>query len=167
MNTDRLNSADRLNGDAAFFRVALTRANYKLKFDLWSKCNKCAASDLVRGTGRRIWGVIYQVPDDLIRRETAGERKSLDEIEGEGRNYTRIKIELCLRNGRPVNRTVITYIGRKAARNPKIQTSADYVGHILTGLQNYEMPHGYVAYVKKCVLANNPDLRNSLPLRAS
>jgi hypothetical protein len=167
MDTDRLNSSDRLAGEATFYRVALTRHNYQLKFDLWSKCNKCAAADLVRGSGRRIWGVIYQIPDDLIRRETAGDRKSLDEIEGEGGNYERTAIDLYLRNGRPVSQTVITYIGRKSARKRKIPTSSDYVRHIFTGLDNYDLPDGYVAYVKNRVLANNRDLRSALTICAS
>ena len=167
MDTERLNSSDRLNGEATFFRVALTRDNYQLDFDLWSKCNRCAAADLVGVSGRRIWGVIYEIPDDLVRRETAGERKSLDEIEGEGANYERTKINLCLRNGRPVSQTVITYIGRKSARRPKIQTSSDYVRHIFTGLRAYDMPDGYIAYVENRVLANNPYLRKTPLFRES
>jgi hypothetical protein len=50
----------------------------------------------VAGHGRKIWGVIYDIPDYLIPRKTADakRRKSLDEIEGEGKNYKRVKTKL-------------------------------------------------------------------------
>jgi hypothetical protein len=161
MDADRLNSSKRLNGRATFFRAALTRDNYQLEFDLWSNYNRCAASDLVEGSGRRIWGVIYEIPDDLIRRETAGERKSLDGIEGEGSNYERINIALVFRNGRPVTQNVMTYIGLESAREENIQTSSEYVRHIFKGLKDHSIPKGYINYVKTRVLENVPQLQNT------
>lgn len=59
----RLNSADRLNGRAQVVGRARTRKRFELGFDVWSKGNECAAANIRRSLcGRRIWGVLYQVP---------------------------------------------------------------------------------------------------------
>jgi hypothetical protein len=76
--SERLNANDRLCGDARPVGIAHTQDYYELDFTVWSKKNKCAAADIVPGSGRKIWGVLYEIPDYLIRRETSGKRKSLD-----------------------------------------------------------------------------------------
>src|SRR5258708_7126328 len=56
--------------------------------------------------------------------DTAAPLKSLDAIEGEGSNYSRIKIALRDPNGRPIE-GAITYVG--LTRKAGIQTPAEYV----------------------------------------
>src|SRR5438105_4280889 len=86
-----LNSGKRLRGDAQFITIAETVHHYELAFDVWSKNRRCAACDIRPKAGSRVWGVIYDVPDWLIARDTASARgrKALDAIEGEGTNYCR------------------------------------------------------------------------------
>jgi Gamma-glutamyl cyclotransferase, AIG2-like len=83
-------------GDAKFLDIAKTVKDLELAFDVWSKRRKCAAANMVRKEGGSVWGVLYEVPDDLIDREKAKARgpKSLDEIEGEGTNYKREFIDV-------------------------------------------------------------------------
>lgn len=138
---------------------AVTQDDYEFEFDIWSEADGGrAAADIVAGNGRKIWGVIYEIPDYLIRRETAKakQRKSLDAIEGEGGNYERVVIKLQWADGRPVAEQVITYIGK--ARRSGIKTTQDYVNHILTGLAEHDFPAEYVSYVKSRILANNPSM---------
>ena len=68
----------------------------------------CAAADIVRKHGGKVWGVLYDVPDYLINRETAKARgrRSFDEIEGEGKNYNRETIKVRRQNGNIVSAAV-------------------------------------------------------------
>jgi gamma-glutamylcyclotransferase (GGCT)/AIG2-like uncharacterized protein YtfP len=156
MSSQRLNSAVRLNGEAKVIGIAYTESNFEFVFDIWSRTNNCAVANLLAGTGRAIWGVLYEVPDGLIRRETAGTRQSLDAIEGEGTNYRRQEVSLRHPDGTIVQSPVITYLG--LYHREGIQTSADYVSHILKGLQDLEVPQDYFEYIKACVVKNNPVL---------
>ena len=84
LSSERINSDSRLKGDARPVGIAYTEDDFELDFSVWSKGNNCAAADIIPGAGRKIWGVIYEIPDYLIERTSAKERdrKSLDAIEG-------------------------------------------------------------------------------------
>jgi hypothetical protein len=158
LSSARLNSATRLNGEARVVGIALTHENHEFEFDIWSRADGGrAASDIVAGRGRKIWGVIYEIPDHLIRRETSGTCTSLDAIEGEGTNYDRVAIKLDWPDGRPVADSVITYVGK--ARQQGITTTWGYVQHIIYGLCEHDMEPEYRKYVIDRILLNNPDLR--------
>jgi cation transport regulator ChaC len=146
LDSTRLNSPTRLQGDAQVVGKAVTQDDYELTFDIWSISEGGrAAADIISGRGIKIWGVIYEIPDFLIRRETAKakQRKSLDAIEGEGSNYERTSIKLNWSDGRSVVETVITYIGK--AHQPDIKTNQQYVDHILRGIKEHDLPPNYVS----------------------
>lgn len=159
LDLHRLNGADRLNGAATFRCTAETIDNFDFVFDLWSKGGKCAAADILNGGLKKIWGAIYVIPDGLIRRETSGSRLSLDAIEGQGSNYQRIYIQLRDKDGQLLPGDVITYVGLPKARRDNIQTTQRYIDHILKGADDWELPEGYIAYLKQQILANNPALQ--------
>ena len=100
----QINSKDRLCGDAKFIGIAETVDDFQLAFDVWSTRRKCAASDIVTSPGNKVWGTLYEVPEFLIERRTAAaqNRKSLDAIEGEGRNYKRETIAARVRRRRRI-----------------------------------------------------------------
>jgi hypothetical protein len=158
LSSNRLNTADRMAGDAHVIGPAVTTDDFELVFDLWSTKNNCAAGDLIRGTGRKIWGVIYQIPDNLVTRSatTPAGRSTMDRVEG--RNYERVKIQLRTTDGKPVDEEVFTYIGRQGSRDPSIRTSLEYVRHYFDGMREHNAPADYVEYVRGVVAANNPDL---------
>lgn len=153
-SSTRLNSAERLRGDAIDLGLVCTEVPFELDFDVWSTGNSCAAADIREGRGRPIWGVLYEVPDYLIHRETSGERKSLDAIEG-GR-YRHRAIRVRRPDGTRVAGEVITY----TVLNPKaeLRTSIEYASHIICGLRAHGAPDEYLAYVKERVITNNSDL---------
>lgn len=165
-NTDsqRLNASDRLRGDARQIGVAYTEDDYELDFTVWSDGNHCAAADIVPGSGRKIWGVLYEVPNYLITRETSRNhnRKSLDEIEGEGTNYRRTPIMLRYPNGSTITVEAITYV--VIERRSGLQTSLEYACHIITGLREHRVPDEYITYVKARIAANNPSLRDNIAM---
>lgn len=155
MSSQRLNAADRLMGDATFSTIAQTAEPHELEFSVWSKGNDCAAASIRKGPGMLLWGVVYEIPDHLVDRRTAGTRKSLDAVEGEGTNYVRREIALILPSGQPINAT--TYIAKNPT--PGLKTSDAYVKHILVGLAEHKIPEEYAAYVKERVRANNPAIK--------
>jgi gamma-glutamylcyclotransferase len=152
----QINSKDRLSGDAKFVGIAETLEDFELAFDVQSARRNCAASDIVRKHGGKVWGVLYEVPDFLIGRKTARahSRKSFDAIEGEGSNYKRETIKVRRQNREIV--PVLTY----TVKCPKsgLKTSTDYVRHIVVGLREHKVPDEYVAKVKTIAAANNPEI---------
>jgi gamma-glutamylcyclotransferase len=155
-----MNNKTRLCGDAKFVDIAETVEDYELAFDVQSTGRGCAASDIVRKAGDKVWGVLYEVPDYLIHRETAKirKRKSFDQIEGEGTNYKREAIQIRRQNGDIA--TALTY----TVNNPKtgLKTNIDYVGHIVRGLRDHKVPDEYIAKVKAIALANNPAITREI-----
>jgi len=150
----QINGKDRLCGDARFIGIAETVDDFQLAFDVWSTNRECAASDIVVSPGRKVWGVVYEVPDFLIERKTAREqnRKSLDAIEGEGSNYTRGEIAVRLKAGKVV--TAITYWAKDP--KPNLTTSLEYVGYIVRGLREHGVCEEYIARVRRLAATNNP-----------
>lgn len=153
----RLNGAERLHGAARVLGRARTRERFMLSFDVWSAQNGCAAANIRRsGRGRTIWGVLYEIPEDLLRRETAPPgRMSLDAIEREGSNYSRRTVAVL--DDRGVELAATTYVVREPREG--LPTAGAYVGHILDGLIESGAPQDYIAYVKRRAVRSNPELR--------
>lgn len=148
----RLNSYDRLRGEARPLGWAETLDNFELQFDVWSFKNNCAASNIVRGGDHSVQGVLYDIPDHLMAKATASllERRSFDEIEGGA--YKRIRITVRDREGNELDAQ--TYV----VRNPKsgLLTSSEYVAHIIRGLREHHASEEYIAKVKRSATTNNP-----------
>ena len=161
MSVARINGKDRLAGAAQPICIARTVEPFDLMFTVWSKFNNCAAADLVPSKmGRSIYGVVYDVPDFLLSRDTAQRqnRRSLDEIEGEGINYVRTTINL-IKDHESTFRG-ITYVVK--VRRTGLKTSFAYVQHILHGLKEHNIPDEYCQYVRSKIIENNSDLRDAL-----
>lgn len=151
-----INGAARLRGDARFVGIAETVEEYELSFDVQSMKRNCAAADIVRKPGSRVWGALYDVPDYLIQRQTAKARgrKSLDQIEGEGTNYRRETIQVRRPDGRMEQ--ALTYL----VMDPQagLKTGIDYVRHIICGLRERGVADEYISRVKHLAIANNPSI---------
>lgn len=161
MSAARLNHADRLAGDAKAIGIARTIEPFELAFTVWSKTNACAAADIVPSkTGRSVYGVVYDIPDFLLSRDTAKKhnRKSLDAIEGEGTNYVRRTIDLFRADGSKLS--AMTYVVRE--RGVGLKTSLAYVKHIFDGLKEHSIPEDYHQYVVSRIVDNNPALQKEV-----
>lgn len=150
----QINSGDRLRGDARSVDIAETLEDFELAFDVQSAGRGCAAADIVRKHGGKVWGVLYEVPDFLIGRETAKAhgRRSFDAIEGEC--YKRETIKVRRQNGDIV--PALTYTVKDPT--PGLKTNIDYVRHIVGGLREHKVADEYIAKVKAIAAANNPDI---------
>jgi hypothetical protein len=150
-STARLNSPERLGGAAHVVGLARTIDDYDLDFTYFSRGNACAAADLVHGR-QRIYGVLYDIPDDRVFRHLGRETsKTLDQIEGNGYHREEIGVEL-IQDGRQMSATTYVVVDRKAG----LKTTAHYVKHIVDGLRSHGAPPAYVEYVKRRAAANNP-----------
>lgn len=161
MSAARLNHANRLAGDAKAIGIARTVEPFELAFTVWSKTNACAAADMIPSkTGRSVYGVVYEIPDFLLSRDTARKhnRKSLDAIEGEGTNYVRRAIDLFKADG--LRLSAMTYVVKE--RGTGLKTSLAYVKHILDGLKEHCIPEEYRQYVVSRIIDNNPDLQKEI-----
>jgi len=110
---------------------AETIDNYQLKFDVWSRSNGCAAADLVCGGDFPAQGVLYEVPDNLMSRDSApAGRRSFDAIEGDA--YVRRSIAVKRRDGTIVEAQTYVVLTPQTG----LLTSADYVAHIIEASVN-------------------------------
>lgn len=156
----QINGKDRLKGDAKFISTAETFDDYELVFDVFSNGRHCAAADIVRKPGSKVWGVLYEIPEYLIGRGTAEARgrKSLDAIEGEGKNYERREINVRTPGGEVV--TALTY----TVKNPRagLKTDIDYVRYIVVCLRERGIPGEYIDKVKSIASANNVEIADDV-----
>ncbi len=158
MSSARLNSEKRLAGDAKHVGVAYTKEDHEFHFPVWSQGNNCAAASITPSpTGRKIFGVLYEVSESLVDRQKAKaiDRKPLDAIEGEGTNYSRTTIEVLLEDNTIVLAT--TYVARSC--ETEVKTNKGYATHILNGAKENNAPDEYIDYLILRITNNNPDLK--------
>ena len=157
-STSQINSDDRLCGDAKFIDIARTDRDFELAFDVHSKKRGCAASDIVESPGQKVWGVLYDVPEYLMSKDTAMAqgRRSFDEIEGS--KYRRETIVVRRPNGEAVE--AITY--RVIAPQKGLKTNIAYVQHIIAGLREHGIDAAYITKMMEIAAANNPDIAEAV-----
>jgi hypothetical protein len=152
-DASRLNAPERLSGRARDLGRAETADEFEIAFDVWSQGNACAASDLVAvpGTGLRVWGVLYEIPTDLIRGRRNDGCRTLEQIEG--RRYGERQIRVRKSCGEEVDAT--TFLVKPQERQTGLWTRADYVRHIVTGLRTHEVREDYVEHVIDIAIRTN------------
>ena len=133
-----INSPDRLRDEAKFVDIAETVEDIELAFDVWSSKRGSAASDIVRKLGGKVWGVLYEIPDYLIGRETAKahQRKSFDASKVRARTTSERRSRFAGLNGDDRVRSDLTVKSPK----PGLKTNIDYVRHIVYGLREHKVP---------------------------
>ena len=128
-----------------------------MDFNVYSNNRDCAAADIVKSDNKTVWGVLWEIPDNLLCRETVPDgKKSFDEIEGEGINYQRFWLPVKRQNGDIV--IALTYI----VREPKKYPSIDYIKLIIQGLREHKVPNRYINELKQIVIKKNPSFKNKI-----
>lgn len=155
-STARLNSEVRLQGEAISLGLAITEESFDMDFTCFSRENGCAAADLIRNGARRIFGVLYEIPEQRVLRVRSDGLRTLDEIEGEGSAYIRTTVRVTRVQSEREPVEAVTYLVKTP--RPGLRTCAGYVHHILAGLREHRAPEAYVAYVKERIVRNNPAL---------
>jgi len=156
-SVERLNGSTRLNGAARVVGIAETVEDYSLVFDAWSDGNRCAASDLVRTPGQKVWGVLYEIPREFVFGRRTDKRKTLEQIEGP--KYQPVRIRVRRQNG--VEHEALTFVVRDNDKQQRLLTSIEYLGYIVRGLREQGVSEDYIATVKGIAIANNPAIRDA------
>lgn len=157
MSDERLNSFERLNGTAKKIGIAQTVENFEFDFTVWSKFNNCAVSDLVPNIGRKIFGVLYAIPDERVYRTLCpvGEN-CLDQIEGEAKKYVRQIIKVSIIDKNNIIENAVTYLVK--SKSYGLLTTIEYTSHIIRGLKSNNIPSEYIDYIINRIKHNNPKL---------
>jgi len=148
--TGRINSPRRLKGDARPIERAQTVDDYDIAFDVYSDTNQCAAADLIPTPGRKAWGVLYEIPDNLVRGNKK-DRKTLAQIEGP--RYEEKNIRVCKPNGDVVD--AVTYLVRASDCRNDVATTVWYVSWIVYGLREHHVPEEYINHVQEVAIETN------------
>ena len=98
-----LNSSERLEGAARSLGLAYTQKSFDLAFTHYSSTNRCGTADLVPNGSRRIYGVLYEIPEDRVYRSSSTGPRTLDEIEGECSAYCRTQISVIAADPPPTS----------------------------------------------------------------
>lgn len=159
----RLNGPRRLNCHASVQGPAETVDDYDICFDVDSKTNRCAASDLVPVNGRKAWGVLYEIPDEFIRGKRNDGQKTLTQVEGS--RYEEKDIAVRRRDGEIAQAK--TFLVRPDERRSGLTTGVWYVSWIVYGLREQGVPEPYIAHVIDVALVTNeqagdPEKQNEL-----
>lgn len=150
MSPDRLNSPKRLSGQASPISAARLDG-WGIRFDLYSKTNASAVTNIVPAPGEHVMGVVYEMPKTALAK--------MDEIEGvrpDGRgNYRRVNVQVtAVPDGDAV--TAVTYIGTEAGRNrfseqplERQAVAPAYFDYLLAGAQQFSFSAQYIDYLRR------------------
>ncbi len=150
MSPARLNGPERLNGQAKAISAARLDG-WGIRFDLNSKTNDSAVTDIVPAPGEHVLGVLFELSEGALA--------VMDRIEGvraDGMgNYQRANVEISVvPSGETV--TAVTYLGTEAGRARCRNGSADrqivkpaYFEHLLAGGRLFDFGTAYVRYLHR------------------
>lgn len=141
----RLNGAERLNGDAIDDGRAQTADECEIAFEVWNRQNGCAAADLLgtKNSGHYAWGVLYRTTDGGLER--------LRQIEGQKYEEKTIGIRSLAEEIKEAK----TFIVKTGDRQQGLWTSATYVGYIVKGLRDHQVPEEYIQRVIDVAIRTN------------
>src|SRR5216683_4807658 len=139
----RLNGPNRLKGRAKDLGRAQTVEDFDIAFDVVSKTNGCAASDLIHTPGRKAWGVLYKLS-----------KKDFEKLKKiEGPRYEEKPIRVIDEKGK--KRKAKTFVVREEERLQGLATSAAYVSWIIYGLREHGVPEDWISHVLDVAVETN------------
>jgi len=121
-------------------------------------------SEAISHRGRKIYGVLYDIPDDRVFRNSQVDWQLLDDIEDEGGTHQRREIQVVLigvpsgYEDKPIS--ALSYCAKKP--EPFLKTELHYVIHLLEGLREFSAPPEYIDYVKFRIIRTTPKLALAL-----
>ena len=141
--TARLNGPNRLKGLAKDLGRAQTVEDFDIAFDVVSKTNGCAASNLIQTPGRKAWGVLYELS-----------KKDLEKLRKiEGPRYEEKSIRVSDKKGK--KRKAKTFVVREKDRRDGLATSAAYISWIIYGLRDHGVPEDWITHVVDVAVETN------------
>ena len=153
MSRTRLNSPERLH-ERARRPVGARLDGWGIRFELYSKGNECAVTNIVEASGEYVMGIVYEVPIRLIY-APKGKRSRMDVIEGaqpNGKgNYERNKINVVTAREKKI--LAATYVGTEAGKIRFLggdrRVGRTYFDHLLSGAKEFGFSKKYVSYLRR------------------
>jgi len=139
-----------LQGDAIPIGKAQTVEDFDIVFDVYSSTNQCAASDIIPTDGCKVWGVLYDIPDNLVRGRRS-DRPTLEEIEGP--RYHEEKILVQTPDGNKIG--AVTFLVKDTERRNDLATAVWYVSWIIYGLREHSVHEDYIKHVREVAIKTN------------
>jgi len=147
------------------FLGAAELRDWRFAIDLYSAGNECRVSNIVREKMAAVWGALYAVPVELVRRSD-GKRSVLDRIEGHRprenpENYEPREVEVTIDG---TVRRAWTYVGLDEARERCASDFADvpvsdtYRHAVLDGASAAGLPAAYIADLERTLSAPADEL---------
>lgn len=110
--------------------------DYALVWDKQSKKDGSAKANIVERKGAEVWGVVYRLSSDDLRR--------LDGYEG---GYERLNVTILLQDGTLLE--VATYMSEQ--RQKDILPTREYWQRMVRGAEEHRLPADYIATLKSVV----------------
>ena len=133
MPTEQIHRSD----EAAEFIGVAELTDHKLDFTRFAKSRQCGVADVVASSGDSVWGVVWKVNE-----------LGMSELDvREGVKYDSYKREpvVVLINGMETECTTYVVVDKK----PFIPPSSEYVGLIIDGAREHQLPATYVEMLNK------------------
>jgi len=151
--SSRINSQKFLDGAAEVIDKARTVEEYDIVFDVYNESNKCAGVNITLTEGRKVWGVVYKIPDELLKdRDDINGQITLPQIKG--KRYYKKNILVEKSSGEIIK--AVTFPAREPYRySTAIATTSEYLYWIIAGLKEHKVPPEYIEHVREKAIENN------------
>jgi gamma-glutamylcyclotransferase (GGCT)/AIG2-like uncharacterized protein YtfP len=104
--------------------------DYKLAFTIYSPIRKCGCADVVASPGDVVYGLLYKLSDD--------ELKKMDDFEGHPIHYRRIEVRISTKNGE-----VPAYTYEVVTKQTGLVPSKEYLALLTGAAHKYQFPLPY------------------------
>jgi cation transport regulator ChaC len=136
-NLDQMQMAQRCPG-ARIIGVAQL-ANHRICFPRRSPVRDCAVASFEPHKGGVVWGVVYELDDDDLKR--LDEREGYDPVNPTAVNrYCRVDVTVSHAGGKRVEAVAYVAVPEDNPGRP----SADYMRHIVDGAAAHSFPDDYI-----------------------
>jgi gamma-glutamylcyclotransferase (GGCT)/AIG2-like uncharacterized protein YtfP len=105
---------------------------YKLVFTIYSPKRKCGCADIVSSPKDEVWGLIYSVSENDLKR--------LDEYEKAPISYKRIQVEVMDESGNKVKAETYEVVNKSPEY---LKPSRDYLSKLTTAAKTFSFPEKY------------------------
>ena len=151
--SSRINSQQLLDGAAETLGKAQTVEKYDIIFDVYNESYKCGGVNITLSPEKKVWGVLYKIPDELLKdKDESNARPTLPQITG--RRYYKKNILVEQEDGKIIK--AITFAAQERYRYSRgVATTSDYLYWIIAGLKEHEIEEEYIEHVREVAILSN------------
>ena len=150
-NLDQVQMAQRCPGARLIGPAQL--ANHRMCFPRRSPVRGCAVASFEQHKGGMLWGVLYELDDDDLKR--LDEREGFDPVNPSAINrYCRVDVTVQLNAGGRIEAVAYVAVPEEDAGRP----SAHYMKHIIDGAVAHSFPDEYIEILRTIAVIEDGDV---------